>query len=180
MRIISGKYRSKRIVVPKNIKARPTTDFAKESLFNVLSNEVDFDEIEVLDLFAGTGNISYEFLSRGAAKVVAVDIALASFKFITKMSAELDGNLRSIKYDVFKFIKTPRGSFDIVFADPPYAMEGIEKIPHLIRDSSYLKNGGTLIVEHGKETDLSKIDGFKQIRNYGRVNFSFFEFDEEQ
>lgn len=175
MRIIRGKYKGKRILAPKNIKARPTTDFAKEALFNVLGNEYDFEGLEVLDLFAGIGSISLEFASRGAKKVDAVDIALQSIKFINKMSEELKLPIRSFKYNAFTYLNKPYSKYNIIFADPPYGMEELDKIPKLVFENKMLKEFGVLIVEHDKKTDLSEHPNFIRTRNYGKVNFSFFE-----
>ncbi len=175
MRIIRGKYQGRRFNAPKSIKARPTTDFAKESLFNILENRIDIDEIKVLDLFAGTGNISIEFASRGASSVTSIDIAFQSVKYINQMANELDLPIRAYKNNVFKFLSAPTGNYDIVFADPPYALKGIEKIPGLVLNSNLLESGGILVVEHGQETDLSNCDHFIEKRTYSRVNFSFFE-----
>lgn len=175
MRIISGKYKSKRITAPKNIKARPTTDFAKESLFNILNNWYDFEGLDVLDVFAGTGNISYEFCSRGANKVVAVDIALASQKFISRMSREMDIPLTIIKSDAFRFLRNHIGYYDIVYADPPYAHKDMYKIPGLVFQQNLLKPNGVLIVEHDNHTDFRKEERFLEMRNYGKVHFSIFE-----
>lgn len=175
MRIISGKYRSKRIVAPKAIKARPTTDFAKESLFNILGNWYSMDEVEVLDLFAGTGNISYEFGSRGAQKILSVDIALASHKFITRMGKEMALPISVIKADTFRFLRSHVGKYDIIFADPPYQHPDIIKIPALVMERDLLKPNGILIVEHDNQTDFSKSERFLELRKYGKVHFSFFE-----
>ena len=175
MRIISGKYRSKRIVAPKNIKARPTTDFAKESLFNILNNWYDLEGLDVLDLFSGTGNISYEFASRGANKIIAVDIALASQKFISRMSREMEIPLTIIKSDAFRFLRNHAGKYDIVYADPPYAHKDIQQIPALVFKQNLLKPKGILIVEHDNQTDFQKEERFLELRKYGKVHFSFFE-----
>ncbi len=175
MRIIAGKYRSKRIVAPKAIKARPTTDYAKESLFNILNNWFDLDDIEVLDLFAGTGNISYEFGSRGAKKIVSVDIALASQKFISRLSKEMELPLTVIKADAFRFLRTHVGQYDVVYADPPYAHPNISALPGLVLGQNLLKPNGILIVEHDEQTDFSKTERFLEMRKYGKVHFSFFE-----
>ncbi len=176
MRIISGKHKGKQFHPSKGIKARPTTDFAKEALFNLLNNRIDLEDISVLDLFAGTGNITYEFISRGAKESVCVDANYHSFKFIKQMSLELDANIKSIKADVFKFIKnSPQKTFDLIFADPPYANENIREIaPHIFKNK-WLKPNGILIVEHGDDTNLSDLDNFVECKKYGKVHFSFFE-----
>lgn len=174
MRIIRGKYKGRRFNPPKSIKARPTTDFAKESLFNVLENQIDFDDLNVLDLFSGTGNISLEFASRGASSVLSIDNSYHSVKFINQQAKEWELPVRSYKNNVFKFLKKPIGSYDLIFADPPYAMDDIDKIPGLIFNSDLLKPDGLLIVEHGQESDLSDQEFFIEKRTYSRVNFSFF------
>jgi 16S rRNA (guanine(966)-N(2))-methyltransferase RsmD len=175
MRIISGKFKGKRVTAPKNIKARPTTDFAKESLFNILEHKFDFSDLEVLDLFAGTGNISYELISRGARKVTAVDMALSSYKFINSFAHENEMNIKCIKADVFKFLKREGQQFPMIFADPPYALKHLDQIPDLILDNNWLEEGGLLIVEHGQETNFSEHPRLIDQRTYSRVNFSFFE-----
>lgn len=175
MRIISGKYKGKKITAPKSIKARPTTDFAKESLFNILEHKVTIEGIEILDLFAGTGNISYELISRGAKKVTSVDMALSSYKFINSFAHENSMNIQCIKADVFKFLKKEGNSYPLIFADPPYAIKYLETLPDLILDNNWLSPGGLLIIEHGQETDFSKHERLIDHRKYSRVNFSFFE-----
>jgi 16S rRNA (guanine966-N2)-methyltransferase len=175
MRIISGKYRSKQIHPPSNLPVRPTTDFAREGLFNVLNNLVDFESISVLDLFSGTGCISYEFISRGCHDIVAVDINKKCTDFIERTGNLLDpDSLVVVRRDVFSYLKSPDGSFDLVFADPPYDMEGIELLPGMIVGSSILKEEGIFILEHSGKIDLSGSKGFYQQRRYGNVNFSLF------
>lgn len=175
MRIISGKFKGKKIVAPKSIKARPTTDFAKESLFNILEHKFDVQNIDVLDLFAGTGNISYELISRGASSVTSVDMALSSYKFINSFAHDNSMNIKCIKADVFKFLKKGGMSFPLIFADPPYALKNVDQIPNLVFDNGWLTDGGLLIVEHGQETDFSAHKRLVDHRVYSRVNFSFFE-----
>lgn len=175
MRIISGAFRSKQIHPPSNLPVRPTTDFAKEGLFNVLNNLVDFEDLEVLDLFAGTGSITYEFISRGCGEAVAVDKDPGCVEFIRKTGEQLKfESLTVIRSDVFSFLKYPQGSFDLVFADPPYDMEGIEKLPGEILSSNVLRNQGWLIIEHSRNMDFSAESKFYQQRKYGNVNFSLF------
>lgn len=175
MRIISGKYRGRQIHTPHNLPVRPTTDFAKESLFNILNNLVDFEELKVLDLFAGTGNLSYEFFSRGAVNVTAVEIDPKCVAFINKTIQLLNAEcLYAISADVFQYLKHAFGKYDIIFADPPYQMEKIDEIPDLIFQSQILKNEGWFILEHSKRHDFSKHPFFDQHRKYGNVNFSFF------
>ncbi len=175
MRIIRGKYGHRRFDVPRNITARPTTDFAKENLFNVIENITDIEGAAVLDLFAGTGAISFEFLSRGAADVTAVEMAATQANFIRKVKDMLnDENLTVIRGDVFRFIATCRKKFDIIFADPPYDHKDFDKIPSLILNSEMIKDGTLIIVEHSKNRDFTTLPGFNQQRVYGSVNFSIF------
>lgn len=175
MRIISGKNKGRHIKAPDNLPVRPTTDMAKESLFNILNNYFYFDAVTVIDLFAGTGNISLEFASREALSVLSVDIHQPCVNFIKKMAGELKYlNLTAIKADAFQFLEHQKMPVDIIFADPPYDMEGIEKIPQLVFERNLLKPDGWLILEHNKRHDFSSHLKFYQRRNYGRVNFTFF------
>ena len=175
MRIISGKYKGRQIHTPTNLPVRPTTDFAKESLFNILNNLVDFEEISVLDLFAGTGNISYEFFSRGAVNITAVEMDKKCVAFIERTIQLLNAeSFTVIRTDVFHYLKRPYESFDIIFADPPYEMENINEIHELIFQTQILKDDGWFILEHSKMHDFSKHPFFDQHRKYGNVNFSFF------
>lgn len=176
MRIVRGEFKGRHITAPSNLPVRPTTDFAKEGLFNVLENHIEFEGLKVLDLFSGTGNISYEFASRGAASITCVDIDLGCTNFIKKTFSNLEyKNGKVIKSDVFKYIKSCKDSFDLIFADPPYALDKIPQIPLAIFESNLLKPGGWLIVEHDQFTDLSSHEKFVVKRNYGKVNFSFFQ-----
>lgn len=177
MRIISGKYKGKNIVAPRGLPARPTTDYAKESLFNILNNQIEFDQLKILELFAGTGNIGYEFMSRGAQSITSVDSDFKSIQFIKKMNKELNLIGRVIRSDAFRFIKSNKEKYNLIFADPPYALEGIEDIPNLIFKRGILENKGILIVEHDKAIDFSKEIYFDNVRQYGKVNFSFFKFE---
>jgi 16S rRNA (guanine966-N2)-methyltransferase len=174
MRIINGKYRGKRIQAPKKLSARPTTDFAKEALFNILDNRFDLEGLFVLDLFAGTGNIGFEFASRGAERVTAVDIERQSNLFVSKTAKELDLPVRTIKNDVFRFLNTHGNQYDIIFADPPYGMENTANIARLVFENKVLKDEGWLIIEHDERTNLKKVEHFLEHRKYGKVNFSFF------
>ena len=176
MRIISGTHKGRRITAPKKLPVRPTTDMAKEALFNILNNQVYFDEINVLDLFAGTGNIAYEFASRGATSVTAVDTDPGCVMFMTKTAKELALEITPVKSDVFKFLAKTHLRVDIVFADPPYTMpfDDFEKIHKLVFDQGLLKPDGLLIIEHSDKTDLSKLAHFKDHRKYGGSVFSFF------
>jgi 16S rRNA (guanine966-N2)-methyltransferase len=175
MRIVSGIYRGRRLQPPVNLPVRPTTDFAKEGLFNVLNNMVDFETLKVLDLFSGTGGISFEFLSRGAIEVTAIDSNHRCIEFI-KATAEKFGanNIKAVKSNSFVFIKHMVSSYDLIFADPPYDLEGIESIPDLIFSSGLLAQEGMLILEHSTAYRFEKNVHFDSHRQYGSVNFSFF------
>ncbi|PCH53115.1 MAG: 16S rRNA (guanine(966)-N(2))-methyltransferase RsmD [Flavobacteriaceae bacterium] len=177
MRIISGKHKSKRLQAPKNLPVRPTTDMAKEALFNILNNSYYFNNISVLDLFAGTGNIGYEFGSRGTENITAVDSHFGCIKYINETAKKLDLSIHTIKSDVFKYLKKATGKFDVIFADPPYAieLELFEKIIDLVFNKNLLNDEGTLIVEHSKQTNLSKHQYFSYSKKYGGNMFSFFE-----
>jgi len=177
MRIISGKHKSKRITAPKKLPVRPTTDMAKEALFNILNNKYYFEDISLLDLFAGTGNISYEFASRGTKNIVSVDADYGCVKFIDKISIELDFGISTIKSDVFSFLEKSTLKADVIFADPPYDLstEDFAKIPELVFKNKMLLDDGMLIIEHSKHTDLSDLQHFSNQRRYGGSVFSFFE-----
>ncbi len=180
MRIVSGKYRGRRINPPKGLPVRPTTDFAKEALFDILNNIVDFEGLEVLDLFAGTGSISIEFISRGAGEVTSVDNNASCVSFIAKLAEQLGAeDLHAVRDDAFRFIRGAWKSFDLVFADPPYDLDTATTIPSLILDSKLLKDNGLLILEHSKQYDFSGVEGFFRTRRYGNVNFSFFQAKKE-
>jgi 16S rRNA (guanine(966)-N(2))-methyltransferase RsmD len=175
MRIISGKYKSRRFEAPKSFKARPTTDFAKENLFNVITNRIDLEGMAALDLFAGTGSISFELLSRGCKEVVCVEKEVAHYAFIKKVKTELENeDLIAIKGDVFRFIKLCKQTFDFIFADPPYSLKNLDKIPEMILSNDLLKTNGIFVMEHPKEYDFSVLPYFSQKRVYGAVNFSIF------
>ena len=175
MRIISGKYRGRRLSPPKNITARPTTDFAKESLFNLLNNRIDFEGIDVLDLFAGTGGIGLEFVSRGAREVTAVELAHVQQNFIISTCKQLEiNNLTVIRGDVFRFINACRLQFDFIYADPPYELDRLPELPDLIFEHELLKKDGVFVLEHSKNNDFATHPHFVEKRVYGSVNFSFF------
>lgn len=179
MRIIRGKYGKRRFDVPKNITARPTTDFARENIFNVLENLIDFDQLPALDLFSGTGAISFEFISRGCNEVTAVEMAATQANFIKSVKQKLNAeNLRIIKGDAFKFIETCNNKFDLIFADPPYDHPRFEEIPTLILNSELIKPGSYVIIEHSKNHNFSQLPHFDQQRTYGSVNFSIFHIPE--
>ncbi|MBR5725448.1 MAG: 16S rRNA (guanine(966)-N(2))-methyltransferase RsmD [Muribaculaceae bacterium] len=176
MRIITGKYGRRRFDVPNNITARPTTDMARENLFNVLMGLIDLEEKTVLDLFAGTGAISFEFLSRGCAHVTAVEKARTQCEFIKRVQTQLgDPNLTLVRDDVFKFIANCRQSFDVIFADPPYDLPRFADVPRLVLDSPLVHDGTLFIMEHPREHDFTALPHFLQQRVYGKVNFSLFE-----
>lgn len=176
MRIISGKYKGR--VIPQNpkLKARPTTDKAKESLFNILNFEVDYPSLKVLDLFSGTGNISFEFASRGVTDITAVELRFEHIKFIHKVNQLLGTNVKIIKGNVFNYIKNNPEQYDIVFADPPFDLENFKEVYALVKSSHIVKTDGLFILEHGPYNDFSKELEFYQVRKYGKVNFSFFKF----
>lgn len=177
MRIISGQYKGRRITAPKNLPVRPTTDMAKESLFNILNNHYYFDEISVLDLFAGTGNISYEFASRGSENITAIDANYGCVKFIKETSEQFNMNIDVIKSDVFKYLEKASTMYNIIFADPPYDYphSDFAQIPELVFNNDLLEEDGVLIIEHSKHTDLSDLKHFDNSRHYGGSVFSFFK-----
>ena len=175
MRIISGKYKSRRFDIPKNFKSRPTTDFAKENIFNVIGNLIDLEEASALDLFAGTGSISFELISRGCREVVCVEKDAAHYAFIKKVKEELKAEqLLAIKTDAMKYITSVNRTFDFIFADPPYAFKELSQIPEYILSRHLLNPNGVFVMEHPKEYDFSHLPGFLQRRVYGAVNFSNF------
>lgn len=181
MRIISGSFRGKKITAPANLPVRPTTDFAKEALFNVLNNHYNFDEISVLDLFSGIGSISLEFVSRGSRRVVSVDIEPGCVKFLseTVKKMNLEDKISVIRNDVFQFLKHPSQSFDLVYLDPPFNFEQQEydQIIELVRQNNFLNPEGELVVEHPKNISFDGHPNLLQSRKYGKVHFSFFDFD---
>jgi 16S rRNA (guanine(966)-N(2))-methyltransferase RsmD len=175
MRIISGKYRGRTIVPPRNLRARPTTDFAKENLFNVLGNLVDFEELDVLDLFSGTGSISYEFASRDAKSVTSVEVNSVHHNFIRQTARDLRfENFYAVKANVFLYLKSCTKKFDLIFSDAPYDLEGSEEVIRLVFERDLLNEDGILIFEHSKDQDVSGLPNYWQTRSYGSVQFSFF------
>lgn len=177
MRVITGKYKGRHFDIPRTFKARPTTDFAKENLFNVLNSYIDWDaEPVALDLFAGTGSITLELLSRGCSRVVSIEKDPLHFKFIKGFIDKLqDLNAIPIKGDVFKYLSQCREKFDFIFADPPYVLTEISELPDMILERDLLREDGLLVVEHGKDHDFSLHPRFIEHRHYGSVNFSFFQ-----
>lgn len=182
MRIVSGQYKGRRITAPKKLPSRPTTDMAKEALFNILNNQYYFDDISVLDLFAGTGNISYEFASRGTRHITCVDENYDCIKFINETAKSFDMPLQTIKSDVFLFLEKTTQKSNVIFADPPYefSLEDFSKIPELVFKNCLIEEDGTLIIEHSKHTDLSQIEYFSYSKIYGGNMFSFFEVKNNQ
>jgi 16S rRNA (guanine966-N2)-methyltransferase len=179
MRIISGKYKGRRISPPKGLPVRPTTDMSKEALFNVLNNHFSFENLKILDLFSGTGNISYEFASRGSTPITAVDGDFGCVKFIKQVAAEYDFNIAATKSDVFAYLEKCKTSYDIIFADPPYALDQktFEKIVLLIFEKELLNEEGMMVIEHSKYTKLNHMINFSFQKTYGGSIFSFFELD---
>ncbi|MFH4969129.1 RsmD family RNA methyltransferase [Gaetbulibacter sp. M240] len=177
MRIISGIYKSRKIQAPKNLPVRPTTDMAKESLFNILNNLYYFDAVKVLDLFSGTGNISYEFASRGTENITCVDDHYGCVKFINETAEKFEMPINTVKSDVYSFLEKTNQKHDIIFADPPYdfPQEQFVKISTLVFQNDLLETDGVLIIEHSKHTDLSKEAHFSYSKGYGHSVFSFFE-----
>ena len=177
MRIISGLYKSRKIVAPKNLPVRPTTDMAKESLFNIINNTYYFDDISVLALFAGTGNISYEFASRGTEKITCVDQDFGCVKFINQTSEAFEMPIDVIKSDVFKYLEKATQQANIIFADPPYDFSDtlFAKIPELVFQNNLLLPDGLLIIEHSKHTNLSALPYYDYSKSYGGNMFSFFK-----
>lgn len=176
MRIVSGLYKGRRFSPPNTIKARPTTDMAREALFNVLAQEIDIHDIDILDLFAGTGAISLEFISRGARSATAIEIDFVAKKFMESLKREWNvPNLKVVREDVFKLIKHPNQAFEVVFADPPYAHPRFADLPTLILNSGWLKKDGLLILEHSSDHSFKEHPAFFSHRNYGNVNFTFFK-----
>ena len=176
MRIIGGKLKGKSILPPAGYKARPTTDFAKEGLFNVLGNEYEFEGLKVLDLFGGSGSIAYEFASRGAARVYCLEMVRENASFIKKEAERLGlGNVTMVRDNVFDFLSICKEKFDLIFADPPYNIDGLETIPDRVLSRDILHPGCYFILEHGDEHSFREHPLFKKEKVYGRVHFSFFE-----
>ena len=191
MRIITGKYKGRHFDIPRTFKARPTTDFAKENIFNVLVQYVDFEGAQALDLFSGTGSISLELLSRGCSQVVSVELDRDHHRFIRECINSLSPNpspnregstdhegtppkILPIRGDVFRFLKSCKQQYDFIFADPPYALKELPQIPDLIFEKQLLKPDGIFVFEHGKDYDFSQHPHFVEHRSYGSVNFSLF------
>ncbi len=177
-RIISGKWKGRKISAPKNYDVRPTTDFAKEGLFNILGTTYDFHSIKVLDLFAGIGSISLEFCSRGVPSVTAVEMNRKHADFIKKTSLKLGGEdqLQVNQSEVFQFLQNTNLQTDIVFADPPFSWElkDYQSLHQSIFDKGIILPYGLLIIEHSQRISLSEFPNFETVRNYGNIGFSFF------
>lgn len=176
MRIISGKYKGRRFDPPKSFKARPTTDFAKENLFNVLNNSIDWEETTALDLFGGTGGISFELVSRGCPRVTCVEKNFNHTSFIEKTKADLkiQSEMILLKMDVFGYLEHCKEQFDLIFADPPYDLKNFTDVPRLVFEKDLIKPQGIFILEHSKDYDFSDQPLFETKRVYGSVNFSIF------
>ncbi len=175
MRIITGKYKGRHFDIPRSFKARPTTDFAKENIFNVLTGYLDFEGATALDLFSGTGSITLELLSRGCDRVISIEMDRDHHRFICECIEKLKlQTCTPLRADAFRFIKSCKQQFDFIFADPPYALKELPTIPDLIFEKGLLKEGGIFVFEHGKDHDFSQHPHFKEHRSYGSVNFSIF------
>ena len=176
MRIISGTHKGRQIVAPKGINVRPTTDMAKEALFNILVNRIDFENLRILDIYAGLGGISFEFASRGCKEIVSVDVNPRCTTFIKQTAEKFKmKNIRTVNSSSFSFLKNNKTAFDLIFADPPYDIEGTENIPNWVFDNNNLNTNGLLIVEHPIGQNFTLADRLFEHRIYGRVNFSFFK-----
>lgn len=176
MRVITGKYKGRHFDVPRTFKARPTTDFAKENIFNVLNGYIDFEDATTLDLFAGTGSITLEMLSRGAGQVVSVEMDRDHHAFIRQCLQKLgEENCALIRGNVFRFLKSCRQKFDFIFADPPYALKNLAELPDIVFEKDILSEEGVFVLEHGKDYNFTEHPHFVEHRSYGSVNFSMFK-----
>ena len=178
MRIISGNLKGRNIIAPANLPVRPTTDFAKEGLFNMLQSklEKEYEDMQILDLFCGTGNITYEFASRGCSRITCVEVDFKCYEFIRNTLKKFELNdCKVVRNDVFLFLKICKIKFDLIFADPPYELKNISQIHTMVFEKQLLNAGGILVIEHGTATNLSKLQHFIEKRTYGNVNFSIFE-----
>ena len=176
MRIIGGILKGLRLNPPKNLPVRPTTDMAKEALFNILQNQIEFENIKVLDLFSGTGNISMEFASREAAEVISVDRSIHCINYLKDMARQHKlEQIKTYKADVFKYLELETEQYDLIFADPPYDLNQIPAIPKIVFEKNLLLPGGLLNVEHQSLQNLSNHPAFVEQRKYGHSSFSFFK-----
>ncbi len=177
MRIIGGTHKGRVLNPPKGLELRPTTDFAKESLFNILNNKIDFEGTKVLELFCGTGNLTFELASRGCEHITAIDKDTRCIRYISQQAKDFGfKGIMTSREDVFKFLKNCRSQFDLIIADPPYDLTNIEDIHQFVIENNLINEGGLLVIEHGAKTDLSTKAQFLEKRKYGAVNFSFFQF----
>lgn len=175
MRVIGGQFKGRRFTAPSHIKARPTTDFAREGLFNLLTHRVELNGISVLDLFAGTGAVSYEFASRGAELIIAIDKDNVAFNCIKKNCAQMGiTQIHTIRMDALRYVRDAKRGFDIVFADPPYSLEIHEKLHSQLMEGNALAHDGLFILEHSEHDDFSHLAGFLEKRKYGQVVFSLY------
>ena len=176
MRIISGSHKGRLIQPPANLPVRPTTDMAKESLFNILNNKIDFEDLTALDLFAGTGSISFELASRGAKEITAVDLNYKCVEYISYAAAKFNfNNIRTVRANAIAFLGFCKVQYDLIFADPPYDMIDVASIPDIVSEKKLLKENGLFVLEHSRDVEFSKHKTFLEHRNYGKVNFSFFK-----
>jgi len=175
LRIVGGEYKGRKIAVSRSFDSRPTTDFAREALFNILTNHVDFEEIRVLDLFSGTGSISFEFASRGCMEIDLVDSNIRSVQFIAGIAQELGmKGINLVRMDVFRFIPVCKKQYHVIFADPPFALKNLQDIPDMVLEQPLLLPGGWFVLEHGKNHNFNTHPRFFNERNYGSVHFTFF------
>ncbi len=176
MRIIGGQYKGRRIPVSKNLRARPTTDFARENLFNIFANQFDFKDCSVLDLFSGTGSISYEFASRGAKETTLVEQDGYHFRFIKNVIEQLGfGNIYPVRGKAEVFLNKTNKTYDIIFADPPYNSRILPKMPQMVFQNDVLNKNGWFVLEHSQNDRFNENTYFKELRRYGSVHFSIFE-----
>ena len=177
MRIIGGSLKGRRFSPPRHFKGRPTTDFGREGLFNLLRSRLELDGIEALDLFAGSGAVSYELASRGAVSVTAIEQDSGACRYIQKQALDFGLNaIRVVRADVFAFLGRAMTQYELVFADPPYTDPRLETLSDLVREAGLVAKGGLFILEHGDRRDFSAAEGFVEMRKYGHVHFSFFDF----
>ncbi|MBN2616446.1 MAG: 16S rRNA (guanine(966)-N(2))-methyltransferase RsmD [Bacteroidales bacterium] len=182
MRIIGGTHKRRQLHPPKNLPVRPTTDMAKEALFSILNQWIEWEDTEALDLFSGTGSIAFELMSRGCPRVTAVDMNRNCVLWIKKGAAELEMNsLQVVQSDVFRMLGRSSGrTYDLIFADPPYALEKMDSLPQLVFENNWLNPEGWLVMEHPVSIDFSTHKYFVRHRKYGKVNFSFFQYSSVQ
>ncbi len=176
MRIITGILKGRRLNPTDNLPVRPTTDMAREGLFNILNNILEYEEVRILDLFSGTGAVSFEFISRGAKEVTSIEINSKCTDFIQRSAQQFGvNNLRVVRADVFDLLKRAYQKFDVIFADPPYQLDELPSLPDLVFEKQILADNGIFILEHSKEHMFEEHPYFWQHRKYGKVNFTFFK-----